>query len=1044
MPQVTVSPSEAGLPLHKFIRQNAAFKALVPSRSQCHLAFKEKQVFLNGSHGAEGARVQEGDVVLLQRNESASLKTKQTNLALVSRADPYVVVWKASGVSMDIRSDGFQRDVRSLLSLDRTCPVEPVYYLDKAVSGLVVTRIGGHVEGSAPLLKPEDLECIHQCVLLGKVGKSLDMQEGDEFAIETPIHGILCTTKVQIKSFTGSRNSPDGFLTTVYATPVGDFSQKQILLHFYESDTPVIGNSRFTKQHRTCRDKGMFLSLTSINFTHPETGESISATEKEPTKFEALRAKEVKFYDRKRSEIEEAQGAAGSKQDDDGFEASKQLSSKNPAYIRGVQEFRGLAFKVTPDVMIPRPSSSILVETAVSLFLEPHQSTIPPKIRILDMGTGSGSLLISAIKHLESSLPKPPSIDTLPTEIQGIALDASLSALQIAQENISQHNLSSTVKTILSTFATVSTIFTPDSEPVNIVLCNPPYLSPKTRTVTSIDASLLNEEPAQALYSGSTGLEAYREIAAGIKQTDETVGTRGFVRGCVLVVEIGHGMSRRVQKCFEEAGVVGDERRWRSPPPQIASMDTYFLNSNLLAMNGDGQRRSGSLSGSRPIDLHLEYGASQFQPFQPFYSNMPIGGMQQHQQQLGAGLYAINNGSPDDSHVESFPPPEPQQFDYTPLPLSLQLSHYQQSEVVHDASSAIEQQQPSPYQDRDRSQSPPSPLKPPKPIRRRKPAPSKSKINVTELLLTTDPAKLKHLSKAEKKRIREHKRGLTCFNCHTQNTPLWRRSLYFKQYRVHRPAPKTDGDVTPPSEACAATVEQTYQDLPQSTQQQRQSPMKNEPLDRIMRKLSASSEQLTPNTPTSRKSSAAGAGSPSSSSQIQDMTSLLLQAHPHQFHPQSLLQQTPEQFLQITQPTTYSTNNLQQPAYNVPSIGSDSIAMHPALSNPMFQHPLVQPQQLLQPPQQRQPSSALLQQRLIHEQRLRMNAAANNNPLSMDSAKIGGALVEDYLWTGDLKNPLQWRNDDPNLITSQSLSGNDQGMNMLDLLNRASRLQQGF
>ncbi|KAJ3025678.1 UNVERIFIED_CONTAM: hypothetical protein HDU68_006824 [Siphonaria sp. JEL0065] len=434
-------------------------------------------------------------------------------------------------------------------------------------------------------------------------------------------------------------------------------------------------------------------------------------------------------------------------------------------------------------------------------------------------------------------------------------------------------------------------------------------------------------------------------------------------------------------------------------------------------MNGDGQRRSESLSGSRPVDLRL---ASQYQPFQPFYSNLPIGGMQQHQQQLGGAFYAINNSS----QVESIPQQQ-QHFDYTPLPLSLQLSNYRQPEVAQDAiSSAVIEQQPSPYQDRDQSQSPLSPQpKPPKPIRRRKPAPSKSKINVTELLLTTDPAKLKFLSKAEKKRIR----------------------LYFKQYRVHRPVSKADGEVTPSSDSCAASVEedkedkQTCQDLP-LPQRQRHSPVKDEPLDGIMRKLSTSSDQLTPNTPTSRKSSATGAGSPSSSSQMQSMTSLLFQAHPQQFNPQSLMQQ--QQFLQITQSTTYSTNNLQQPAYNAPSTAPDSIALHPALSSPMY-HQLVLPQQLLQPPQ-RQPSSTLLQQRLIHEQRLRMNSTSNN-PLSLESAKIGGGgLVEDYLWTGDLKNPLQWRNDDPNLITSESLSGNDQGMNMLDLLNRASQQQQGF
>ncbi|KAI9345650.1 S-adenosyl-L-methionine-dependent methyltransferase [Obelidium mucronatum] len=466
---------------------------------------------------------------------------------------------------MDPRSTVFADDVRSLLAKDRECAVRPVFSLDKAVSGLVLVRTGDC--DSDRDLRLEDVECSFRCILLGRAGSSVGLVEGDEYAIEAPVQGELCTTKVQIISFTGSRNSPDGYLTTVKATPIGAFSQKQILCHFFDSPTPIIGNSRYTKQHRTCRDKGMFLSLTGLSYIDPETGERICVTHPEPTKFEALRAKEAKFFDRKNTEIEEALNTAdasfGDKDcNDDSYDANAGKQTRNPAYIRGFQDFRGLSFKVTPDVMIPRPSSSILVDSSVKLFVESYQHSVPATINVLDMGTGSGSLLISTVKYLESHYPT----DTSRPSIHGIALDASSAALAIAQQNLDSHQLSDRVQLKLGTFGTISAVLEslnhPLPQPVHICICNPPYLSPKTRTVTSIDPTLLNEEPAEALYAGPTGLEAYHEIAAGIREADEKLGINGFSSGCILAVEIAHGMASRVRACFEDSQNL-EQRKWK-------------------------------------------------------------------------------------------------------------------------------------------------------------------------------------------------------------------------------------------------------------------------------------------------------------------------------------------------------------------------------------------------------------------------------------------------------------------------------------------------
>ncbi|KAJ3228527.1 hypothetical protein HDU81_006126 [Chytriomyces hyalinus] len=567
--QATVSSEDAGTPLHKFVRRN--FSTLVPSRSQTHVAFKAGQILVNGAAAAEGLRLREGDVVSIARTAAHVAHARSNNVGVraVHCDASVVVVWKSAGVSMDPRSAVFSDAVRDRANLAPGSDLHPLLDLDKAVSGLVV--LSNHNPSSIQSTV-NSLETTYRCIVHGRVGSAEGLTEGSEYAIEVPIRGTLCSTLFRIISFTSTRNSPDGWLTTLDATPVGGFVHKQVMTHLYSSDHPVIGNSRMTKQHRTCRDKGIFCSLIKLSFSHPVTGDTLSFTESEPSKFEALRLKEAKFSERKVAEIEAATQSltakrfksneypgtesAGNKsadgddeEEDEDAHGQSQSSFKNAAYIRCSQEFRGLVFKVSPAVMIPRASSGILVESAVAVFLESN-SVVPKSITILDMGTGSGSLLISTVAHLEASLLKNGVSQT--DCVSGIALDASSEALSVARQNLDAHGLLSRVRIHLGTFGSVCEVFSnvTASNPVQIVLCNPPYLSPRIKKVTSIDASLLNEEPAVALFSGDTGLEAYQEIMGGIRLADDQFGYKGFAKNCVLVLEIGHGCSERVKKIF--------------------------------------------------------------------------------------------------------------------------------------------------------------------------------------------------------------------------------------------------------------------------------------------------------------------------------------------------------------------------------------------------------------------------------------------------------------------------------------------------------------
>ncbi|KAJ3249352.1 hypothetical protein HDU78_003137 [Chytriomyces hyalinus] len=584
--QATVSVEDAGTPLHKFVRRH--FSVLVPSRSQTHVAFKAGQILVNGAPAAEGLRLRADDIVSIARTVAHVARARSNNVGVraVHCDARVVVVWKSAGVSMDPRSAIFSDAVRDRANLAPGSELYPLLDLDKAVSGLVVLSTCNPSSIPSTI---NSLESTYRCIVHGRVGSAEGLTEGSEYAVEFPIRGTLCSTLFRIVSFTSTRNSPDGWLTTLDATPVGGFVHKQVMTHLYSSDHPVIGNSRMTKQHRTCRDKGIFCSLIKLSFSHPDTGETLSFIESEPSKFEALRLKEAKFSERKLAEIEEATQsltvkriksnelpeteaagtnnavAADDEEEDDDAVGQSQSSFKNAAYIRGSQEFRGLLFKVSPAVMIPRASSGILVESAVSVFLEKN-SGLQKSITILDMGTGSGSLLISTVAHLAASLLKNGMSET--DCVSGIALDASSEALAVTRENLDAHGLSSRVKIHLGTFGSVSDIFSnvTASKPVQIILCNPPYLSPRIKKVTSIDASLLNEEPAVALFSGDTGLEAYQEIMGGIRLADDQFGYKGFSKHCVLVLEIGHGCSERVKKIFVD-GICSVEleksgRRW--------------------------------------------------------------------------------------------------------------------------------------------------------------------------------------------------------------------------------------------------------------------------------------------------------------------------------------------------------------------------------------------------------------------------------------------------------------------------------------------------
>jgi release factor glutamine methyltransferase len=177
------------------------------------------------------------------------------------------------------------------------------------------------------------------------------------------------------------------------------------------------------------------------------------------------------------------------------------------AYIRGVQEFWGRQFVVTPAVLIPRPETELLIEVAGE-FLAHHPQSI-----VADLGTGSGCLAVTlALEH--------PAVTVLATDI-------SSDALAVARQNAARLGVSDHIDFVHGKYLDAL------PQPLDLVVSNPPYISLEDRA--TLQAEVVEHEPALALFGGDDGLRDVRTILRA---------ARNHLRGNGLVTcEIGIGQA---------------------------------------------------------------------------------------------------------------------------------------------------------------------------------------------------------------------------------------------------------------------------------------------------------------------------------------------------------------------------------------------------------------------------------------------------------------------------------------------------------------------
>jgi len=187
------------------------------------------------------------------------------------------------------------------------------------------------------------------------------------------------------------------------------------------------------------------------------------------------------------------------------------------AYITGRKEFWSLDLKVGPGVLVPRPDTETLVETALSLF--PDRSA---PLAIADLGTGSGAILIAALKEFPQA--------------RGVGYERSPDALGYARSNLEAHGLTARAQILGDDWSGV---------PVagfDLVLSNPPYIP--TAEIDALEPEVRLYEPRAALDGGADGLDSYRSLAG--------ILPRLLRPGANALLELGQGQFGAAEPLFQD------------------------------------------------------------------------------------------------------------------------------------------------------------------------------------------------------------------------------------------------------------------------------------------------------------------------------------------------------------------------------------------------------------------------------------------------------------------------------------------------------------
>ncbi len=196
----------------------------------------------------------------------------------------------------------------------------------------------------------------------------------------------------------------------------------------------------------------------------------------------------------------------------------RRKSGEPVAYITGKRAFWNIELEVGPGALVPRPDSETLIEAAIE-----HFAGTPGPKRILDLGTGPGTLLLAALDQWPKAT--------------GVGVDSSADALDYARRNARRLGLAERAFFKRGDWAKGI------SESFDLVLINPPYVAEGE----ALGPGVAEHEPAEALFAGEEGLAEYRRLAPDIG--------RLLAPGGLAAVEIGHEQAQAVEDLLREQGL---------------------------------------------------------------------------------------------------------------------------------------------------------------------------------------------------------------------------------------------------------------------------------------------------------------------------------------------------------------------------------------------------------------------------------------------------------------------------------------------------------
>jgi release factor glutamine methyltransferase len=220
--------------------------------------------------------------------------------------------------------------------------------------------------------------------------------------------------------------------------------------------------------------------------------------------------------------------------------AARRLAHEPVARIVGSKEFWGLELRITPATLVPRPETETVVEAA----LDAVDAAGPRErmLRVVDLGTGSGALLLALLSELPNAF--------------GVGTDISLPALATARENAGRLGLASRARFVRCDFGAAL------RGPFDLVVSNPPYVA--SDDIAQLAPEVREHDPRLALDGGPQGLDSYRALAADARRILAPDGT--------LVVELGAGQASAVAALLLDGGIVAGP-----PQPDISGHPRALL-----------------------------------------------------------------------------------------------------------------------------------------------------------------------------------------------------------------------------------------------------------------------------------------------------------------------------------------------------------------------------------------------------------------------------------------------------------------------------------